>query len=105
MIFPSDRISDLERDVRTKREAFLSSQNRLLERAQDRLNPGSLLKGGLVGATVGLPALFFAGKFLMRGGLLSKVFKAVLLMAIRAAVPLVKPLFNSILKQLAKKFS
>jgi hypothetical protein len=105
MIFPSERISDLEQIAQAKRERFIASQNRLLERAQDRLTVGNLLKGGLVSATVGLPALFFAGKFLMRGGLLSKVFKAAALMAIRAAIPLVKPLFNSILKQLAKKFS
>jgi hypothetical protein len=104
MIFPDVRISSLQRDVELKRAAFLSSQERLFDNAHKRLTPATLFKGGAIGSLMGLAGLFFAGKFIMKGGIFAKVMKAGLLMGVKSVMPVIKPLFSSLLKTVAKKF-
>lgn len=103
-LFPSDRISDLERDVRVKRDILYRSQDRLVDRAKSQLTAKTMLKGGLMGALVGLPTLFLAGRFMMGGGLVSKVAKAGLLFGMKTAAPVIKPMVASLIKKILKKF-
>jgi hypothetical protein len=40
----------------------------------------------------------------MKGGIFAKVMKAGLLMGVKSVMPVIKPLFSSLLKTVAKKF-
>jgi len=104
-MFPPYRLSQLEQDVSFKRQAYFSSQKRLVDRTRATISTKSLLGGGLVGGLVSVAGLFMAGKFILRGGYLSQILKTGLLMGIRTLTPVVKPFVNSLVKKILKKVS
>lgn len=105
MIFPQERISQLEHDVNVKRAAFFASQDRFLGNARQQITPMVIFKGGALGALFGLASFFFAGRFLAGGGLFSKLLKTGALVGVRALTPVIRPLLSSLFKNLLKKFN
>jgi hypothetical protein len=103
-LFPPDRLSDLERDMHIKRERLDASQARLFDRAHAQITPINIFKGSLMSTLFGLPALFFIGKFIWKGGLMSKIAKTGLLFGLKTAAPVIKPFFTSLVKKITKKF-